>query len=309
MPTNTKVLSEALKAVMLSSRNRVKADVKTFKRGVLPPRPVFPAVAIMPTSMEFQEFQSGGRYLVNNLFDLEFYTKGTGGSEAIALSLDLGQNLKMIFKEAFDLDGLCEELMVGDVQYSEIETKTLGVLQKGVLPINILTEEFLPENREILGYMKPFPDSQSIIVELYNNIAAYSKQQGILNLSEVKSFNLNDKPTAVPAISIMEDTIVHDRSRTDRDDAQRYYEIKIFTSLSDNEATFDLNLRILAKLIPILQLKPNLDGLCYESFIDTVHFNRERRTEGLFYTSTLNFSTISSESRTFTGTRLPERVL
>ena len=95
--TSVDLLLELKKILVANQRSTLK-DVKTFKIGVLPPTPVFPAINVMPEEEFFVDTFSSGKYSVWRHYLIEVYSRHRLPAEAMNQTRDIVGYIKEIIK-------------------------------------------------------------------------------------------------------------------------------------------------------------------------------------------------------------------
>lgn len=292
---NGKILSQAVKDTLLRYQNSELKDVRTWKRGVLPPAPTFPACAIMPERVRLFYERNGQITLVWE-FNIEFFARHTDPRVAIETAQTLAQNAKTVLKQHFKLDGVPGDLsstLVVDTElrpiYQEAVPQPSGqYMHMAVVPIEITQYEDLPEDR-IVEELAGYTDSVELIQFMENRLEAFARDAGALSLRSVVQFSRSIIPPIpkYPAVTINEVLTKHDRSLTGTDVVSHSFDFSVFTDLLPQEVNLDLNFTLVDILVKVIQLNHAWGGRAEQTTVDEVEFVREINQIGRVYRSTI----------------------
>ncbi|KKK66601.1 hypothetical protein LCGC14_2962470, partial [marine sediment metagenome] len=269
--------------------------IDRWKRGVLPPMPAFPAVAIMPERVDFEYSHSGGKYTARWAINVEFFAKQRTPEEAMEQVRYYSEVTKSIFEEFFQWEGLAIDSEIVPREYEELIPFQGQYLQMGAVPIEIVTYEEQPANREVLTEFR-WTDSTDLIQVIYDRLTR-QKNESQMTLKQVKQFYRAHIPPVpdYPAVTLTEPIIDHERTYTALDSNSRLFEISVLTHLLDQEQNLDLNLDLTEVLIDILQAYYAWGGRCINSPVLGVQFFRESNELGKVYRSTISYQCQSLE--------------
>ncbi len=295
MATTARQLIDAMKNVLLSFRERELRGIKTWKRGVLPPMPAFPACVIMPERVDFEYSHSAGQYTARWLISVEFFARHRKPEEAMEQVRYYSGITKHIFKEYFQWDGLAVDSEVFPKEYEELIPFQGQYLQMGAVPIEILTYEEQPPELEIFNEFR-WTDSVDLIQTIFERLTK-QKNESAMSLKQVRQFYRSQIPPIpdYPAITLIEPITNNERIYTALDANTRIFEINIFTHLLDKEINLDMNLNIVETLIDILQVYYMWGGRCIDSPVLGVQFFRDTNETGKVYRSTITYQCQSPE--------------
>ena len=88
MSTMKQTLTD-IKTVLLTYQNTTLSDLRTYKRGCLPPMPSFPALAILPEKEKIIRRRSNGQQVVERDILIEVYAKAVDRKYAVAQVMDI----------------------------------------------------------------------------------------------------------------------------------------------------------------------------------------------------------------------------
>jgi len=295
MATTTKQLINTIRNVLMSFRERDLKGINTWKRGVLPPMPAFPALTIMPERVDFDYSHSNGQYTARWLISVEFFARHRKPEEAMEQVRFFSGQAKHIFKEFHQWEGLAIDSEVFPKEYEELIPFQGQYMQMGAVPLEIITHEEQPAVLEQYTEFRS-TDSTDLITAIYDRLTR-QKQETTMSLSAVNQFFRSQIPPipAFPAVTIIEPITDNERVYTGLDANTRVFEISVFTHLLDQENNLDLNLDLVETIIDILQTYYMWGGRCINSPVLGVQFFREKNAIGDVYRSTITYQTQSPE--------------
>ena len=298
MPT-TRQLIDTVKSVLLSYRERELRGINTWKRGVLPPIPAFPAVTIMPERVDFEYGYSGGKYKARWLISVEFFARQRTPEEAMEQVRYYSGAVKQIFKEHFKWGNLAVDSMIFPKEYEELIPYQGQYLQMGAVPIEIITYEQQPPILEQFTDFR-WTDSTDLIHTIFERLVR-QKNEASMSLRPVHQFYRSQIPPIpdFPAITLVEPITDNTRTYTALDSNTRIFELSVFTHLLDQEVNLDINLDIIETLINILQVYYMWGGRCIESPVLGVQFFRDTSEIGNVYRSTITYQCQSPDQLGF----------
>ncbi len=290
-----KQLINTMKKVLLSFRDRELKGINTWKRGVLPPMPAFPAMTIMPERVDFEYTHSGGKYTARWLINVEFFARHRSPEEAMEQVRYYSGVTKHLFKEFFQWDGLAIDSEVHPKEYEELIPFQGQYMQMGAVPIEIITYEDQPTNRETLTEFR-WTDSTDLIQVIFDRLTR-QKNESVMSLKPVKQFYRSQIPPipAYPAVTLIEPITNNERVYTALDANTRIFEASVFTHLLDQEQNLDLNLDLVEVIVDVLQTYYMWGGRCIDSPVLGVQFFRESNEIGKVYRSTVTYQCQSPE--------------
>jgi len=285
-----------LKKILLHYQKSTLSGVRTFKLGVLPPQPIFPAINIMPEEETYQYNYNGGKYEVLRSFLFEIYARHDSPAHAMETARDLVGFIKEILKINQTLDGVAVDLEFHPRIFEELISFHGKYLQIGTIPIRVLSYEFLPINRVQEDRIVSTTSSE-LINEIFQTLLNCKLKSGQFSLRNVAQFEKSRIPPIpkFPAITVTEPQLDQNRTYTGLDAGNRDFEVSIYTRLLDKDALLTDNLKILEVVKDVLQLHHRFGGRCIHSWVDSVQFLRQTLDIGSVYTTTLRLKTQSQE--------------
>lgn len=291
----TRQLIDTMKNVLLSFRESELRGINTWKRGVLPPIPAFPALTIMPERVDFEYSHNNKKYTAKWLISVEFFARQRTPEEAMEQVRYYSGVTKQIFKEYFKWDGLAVDSEVFPKEYEELIPFQGQYLQMGAIPIEVITYEEQPQNLDIVNEFR-WTDSVDLIAAVFDRLTK-QKNESNMSLRQVRQFYRSQIPPIpdYPAITVIEPITNNERVYTGLDANTRIFEISVFTHLLDQEVNLDMNLDIVETLVDILQVYYMWGGRCIDSPVLGVQFFRDTNEIGKVYRSTITYQCQSPE--------------
>ena len=276
---------------VLKDNNSTISSIKTYKKGVLPPLPVFPALSVLPISESYNYNYSNGKYRVNREVNLEIYIKSISLKNAREQLRDLIENVKTILTENYTIEGLVDDLHLRTLDFDDPLSFGDSILQRGVITINGFTYENKPSDRLSDSSISEATENQ-IIDELKDMFITY-KDDATYPLNTIKSLNVQTiaPQVAFPAVLIA-GSLASQRYReyTGLDVLDMTCEISVFTKLVDKDYALYTNLDIAENIKRNLQRVANLNGYLLDPEIERINYYRSFDGRlGLIYQSSLMY--------------------
>lgn len=292
---NAKALSQAIKDTLLQYQNSELAAVKTWKRGVLPPTPTFPACAVMPQRcLIYGDYNR--RKQLEWEFSLEFFARHTDPRVAIETATELAQAAKMVMKQHFKLGAISGDPSSTNVVDTELQpTYTESIsqppgqyMQMAVVPLRITQYEALPDNVQV-PVEAGFTDNVELVRFIQTRLENWARYKGLPNLGQVSLFARSVAPPVAkfPAVTVIENQHNHHRELTGLDIVNRTYDFSVYTNLLPQEVNFDLNLALVDQLVKVLWIDYAWGGRAELTDVEEIQFVREQNEVGRMYRSTV----------------------
>jgi len=296
-----KQLLDSIKHTLLQFRERELRGIATWKKGILPPVPAFPVCNLFPSRVNYNYRYSGGKYEARWGIDIEFFAIGRTPTEAMDQVRSYLHSARDIIKQYFKWDGLSIDTEIPMGETPEGIVYQHKFLQVGVLPIEIISYEFKPEERLTLTEYRE-TSSVELGQRIFDRLVA-QKTQTAFSLREVNYIERAKVAPipSFPAIVVLEPTTEYERMHTGLDHNARQFTIDIYTRLADKEINLDINLDLVEKVIDILQVYYTWGGTCYNSEVMGVEFIRDSRPSevgGMVYSSSIRYTCLSAETST-----------
>lgn len=276
------------------------SEIKTYKKGVLPPLPAFPALSILPQSETFSYQYSGGKYRVAKEVELQLYLKGLS-LKVIKESLrSLIKRITRILTDNYTLSGTLYDLYLESQGFQDPLVLTNSIIQSATIRIIGYSFEFKPTNIASDESLKHL-DENKVISEIKELFIRY-KNSIEYPLSTIKSLNLqtigpqSNFPAVLIAGSLDSPRV---RTFTGLDTLELRCEISIFTKLLDKNYALYSNLDLVENIKRVLQLSGNLNGYLLNPEILRINYFRTLNPMlGLVYSSVLEYGGQGIESLT-----------
>lgn len=232
-----KTVLTAIKTNLLSFQTTTLSNVKTFKKGVLPPIPVYPAIAFFPSREILTGYQNAGVHRVDLEIDIEVYTKNLKTQDAVRDALDIINAVKDIAKSKkewpYNSENTCYDTGIGNETLGEPIPYRNAVIQRAVLPIVCRTKATLP------AQLSSATGQQTTSKDLMDTIFSTLSSDANLNAIKTKVKGTIPPVPAFPALAVLEDTERHPRETAGFDLPTRTFSIAIFDKLLDKEPLLD----------------------------------------------------------------------
>lgn len=293
--TNMKTLLTAIKTRLqtYSQTGETLASIKTWKRGILPPLPVFPALVLLPVQELFHRVMSGGTYWVDRIVEIRVYQKSYQATKhSVADAMDLMNALKDIIRTEYQwVHGSveqCADTLFGDEDIGDWEPFRNAFVQRSSMRITCRSQEAYPTQTVTTTLsdvaFRPFIDN------VYATLQGYQAT----TLSAVKTMEEHTivpiPATRFPAIAVNGETeqLVHEPTSVDT--ANRNMTIRVWTHLLDKESLLDANLDIVEAVKDILQINYAFGGRCRNSEIQGIRYGQAGEEKQMLYESVLSLS-------------------
>lgn len=273
--TTTKGLLDQVKATLLNYWNTTLKGVVTIKRGVLPPIPAFPAIAIMPEQEEYRYWAGKNRYWVNRELSIEVYSKGPTVKTAREETEKLIYQLIEIFKKDHQWNSNAVDSTWSKETYFEPITTGRSYIQGGVVTLIVTSDEETPSTEDYTDVTGT--SVKDLIDTVYSTIETYKNSTGALSVSNIRKLEKQSIPAIAdfPAVTIVIDYADRDRTYAGVDEVAYTLTISIFTKLLDKEVNLDSNLALLETVKDIIQKHNMWGGKALTTTVDRVLFFRD----------------------------------
>jgi len=292
--TTMKLLLTNVKQVFLDNRSNIGCSY--IMRGILPPVPVWPCIAIMPESEYIIEIRSGGEYIIRRDISIEVYTRN--------YKTELGnKQLKDIISEIVNVcqvqnrsssnrwSGSVFDCTWGTESYDTPFSYDGQVVQIGILPMTFTSTETIPASRPIVGTATE--TGQSDLIDYINTLMVtyIDGTDATFDLTNVRQINKKRIPprSLYPGITIVGRDTSRDRRYAGADVAVNGIEIAVWTKLLDKEVNLDMNLDIVEVVKDVCQYNADWNGQCENSYIENIVYDRlDTGSIGMSYRSRIN---------------------
>jgi len=294
--TTAKDILLELKRVLVSEQVRKLNSVRTFKLGVLPPQPTFPAINIMPDSESYEYTLPGGKYKVLRNYLIEVFSRHRSPAEAMNQTRDLVGLIKQVVKENIRVNDQSIDVEIFPRVFEETITFQGQFLQAGTIPIRAHSYEFMPENRLEANTLVPTTSSELIGI-IHRTLDYHRSQPPPLSLRNIVQIEKSRIPPVAnfPALTVIEPQLDQNREYAGLDAGDRLFELTIWTRLLDKDPMLLEALDILEVIKDIVQIHHMWEGRSMLSRILSVTMSRESLEIGKVYRTTVRMVTKSEE--------------
>jgi len=276
-------LLTAIKNRILVYQDGTLSSVRTYKRGVLPPIPRFPAIAILPIRETFTSPRSGGVYRSDREVNIEIYTKGMKTDNLMRECIDLSEYVKDVLKNEFQLndDGLKNsyDTVIGNQVYGEPQPFRNAIVQKCTIPITCRGFETLPATTFSSDLEEVTP--KDLLDEVYDAIVAYAYTKTV----KTKRKAVMPPVARYPAISVLEDFDEPERARAGVDRPVRRFTVAVFEKQLDKEVLLNNLLSVTEDVKDCLQENHRWNDKCENSWVTSVEYGSYNSGNTILYSA------------------------
>jgi len=289
--------STNMKTLLTSIKDSLKADsdfanINTWKRGVMPPEPAFPAISVVPLRERKTEHFAGGMYHVERDVALNVFVKSLNPREALGDAMDWIEEMKEHVQANYQWSETAMDTRMGAEQFGEPESWTkAAMVQPAALPLTVISKEWLYAN-----------DTTTTISEgsaraLGDYINTTLKASALLTNISQSNFYWKVVPPIprLPALCLVENTETFMRTWAGADEPIRAFVISLWTKLLDREQMLDDNLDIVEDVKDVIQANHTWGGRCRYSDIVGIIFGERITEEVALYSSSIQLLCHSRE--------------
>ena len=285
MATTTKDLIIQVHKTFVENRDKIPG-LKTFKNGVLPPLPAFPAIAILPKRDSFNYKYSGGKYIVSRELELQVIAKSIKKREARDQVQKLMDGCIRIIRDDSTFNDLCYDTWAESQDLEDPIERTDSVLSIGTIKMLCYSEEYKPAraSRSVNLYESSGTHLLSQIYDIFHT----HKNDIDYPMRYLKQFYVQTMGPKVQYPAAILSEIVGDRNRTlsGIDVVDREVRLEIFTKMQDKDFALFSNLDLIENAKRLIQLDSTLGGATRDSEIDNIsYFRLNDDNLGLLYNS------------------------
>ena len=285
-------LLTSVKARFLEYQNTTLADVNTYKRGILPPIPLFPALVLLPYTEVIGRYVAPNKYYVTKSIFVELYEKSLSSSSSLRETTKLADVVRDILyadRQFKDSGGtpICYDSVITLESYGEEVPYKNQMLQKTSFLVEFTMKEDLPS---ALG-----TDTDDIVSTDVNDLtdtiysAIYAERSS--SLSNVKTYKKDviEPVMTFPAVCVLANAGEADHTWAGFDTVAKTFEIIVLDKMLDKEALLNRVLGITEDIKDILQQHYKLDGKALNSSIGTITYGvyHDQKDNALYATSVL----------------------
>lgn len=295
MSTMKQTLTD-IKTVLLTYQNTTLEDLNCFQRGILPPMPAFPALAILPEKERIIRRRSNGQQIVERDISIEVYAKAARREDAVVHTMDIMEAIKNIGQAqitslwnstCFDFD------MYSETYIEPVALKSNQFIHGGSMRFRFRDHHTIPVGSRKRKASVAETKASDILNAVYDAIYSY-RSDLTYSLADVNIFVKQDIPPLpkFPAITVVEGKTNRLKSLTGMDDVTRIFDISVWTELVDKEYSLNKNLDIVETLKDILEIEYTFTNStvaqAYNSQIVQTTYNRnDVRSLGRVYRSAI----------------------
>ena len=268
-------------------------DINTWKRGVLPPVPAYPCIAILPVSERYPRIFAGGMYHVERSVNIEVVTFTYESKTSLDQCMDFVEKTKEHIQANTTWDDTAVNTIMGQERLGSSTQPKRGFIQSCVVPITVKSREFYPgmtiENTLVES------SSKDLLDVIGNTIKTYKDT----TLAKVKRYHVGTVKSTpeFPAVSVVEESEIFSHTWAGREGVTRTFQIFTWTKLSDRESHLDWNLDLVEELKDIFQVNRNFGGRCIDSNLTGIDYGVYKGGGGEYlYDSSLYLEALSMEN-------------
>ena len=276
--TMKSLLTDAKRVLVDKSNQKDSAlgEVKTFKRGVLPPVPWFPAVALLPVNETVERVYSGGKYVVRRELSFDVWCRSYKFKEAEKDCIRVLTDARDVLEDNYKLPGsdgneTTVDIWFGTQELADAEPFQKGFLQSATMRIAFSSQEDVPSARKIVVDLK-----QNTPKEMLSLIFNTVKEYGGSLLSDVVKFHEVAVPPIplFPAVAVVEADVAGSHYETGRDESSRRFMLWVWTKLLDKEVNLDRNLDVVEMVKDVVQIEYRWGGYAKDTVLNNIAYGQ-----------------------------------
>jgi hypothetical protein len=285
MVTTTKDLIIQIHKTFVENRDKI-SSLKTFKKGVLPPLPAFPAMAILPMRDDFSYTYSGGKYRVAREYEIQIISKNMKKRDGRDEVQKLMDGCIRIIRDNFTFNDLCYDTYAESQDLEDPIERTDSILTVGTIKLLCYSFEYKPSRakRSVSLYESK---SAHLLSQLYD-LFKYNKQDIDYPMSALKQLYVQTLGPKIlfPCAILSEITGDRERAMAGIDVFEREVRMEIYTKMMDKDFALYQSLDLAENAKRIIQLDSTLGGAAQNSEIDHISYLRlQDESLGLLYNS------------------------
>ena len=294
--TNMSTLLSNVKQVFLDNKGTI--GVSHLKKGVLPPLPVFPVIAILPISESIIQYRNNGAYVIQRGINIEVYDKNYDVKVANEKVKDIITNIVNVCQTQNQLGANRWSTSVfdstwSDASYEQPFAYKNQIVQTGTLSMTFISNENMPIGRP--SYVTVVETNFSdVLDQIYTIINSYvDGSDATFDLTAVKTIYKKEIPPIgnFPCITINGGVTSRERARTGEDTTNFSVEIVVWTKLLDKEWTLNQNLDLVEILKDVIQYNEQWNGKAVSSIINSIDYERANVNKiGFTYRTVFNIT-------------------
>ena len=294
-------MSTTIKDLTINFKNLIKGyedgtygttlkGLNTFKRGILSTtNTIFPSVSISPIREVLEGIRSGGYYYTGREILVEVICKHSNARSGIQYAQDFAKDIRDIFYDTNYPDNWKIPDGAGD---DTISSFTINEQRSGEAP-------WVRGNVQFVSMVFNFRSNETTPTRTVVNTITQSaygtvgeKIKDLLKAGVTAKFYYAHSVPPVKGqgvnITIMETPgMIMDQREAGRDSETWRFDISVWSRLSPYDGALDLNLETVESVKDILQTNPQLDGLVFNSAIESIDFGVNKKIN--MYGATFSF--------------------
>jgi hypothetical protein len=247
-----------VKNTLLGYQTTTLDMIKTFKRGVLPISPAFPAIAVLPYSEFIESRRSNGEQVIKKDIVLEVYSKSMKREEALGEVENILNAIKNIGQAEISSkwNTTCFDFTMSSETYQHMNINSSTLLVVGLMPMSFLDKVTIPIASVKKASTMAETDSKTLIDAIHSVFLTY-RTDATYSLADVNYIGKQNIPALpnFPAITIIETPLKRERNWTSVDTVSRQFDISIWTQLVDKEQSLNKNLSLTETVKSILEIE------------------------------------------------------
>lgn len=266
-------LLSAIKYNLKLYKTTTLSKVKTYKKGILPPIPIYPAVAILPEDEYYFGFGSKKKYKAIRRIRFDIYGHGYDLGNTYTNTMEITNAIKNIVTTKHqwtDSSGndQCYNTFKEEEIFGEPYPFKNRYLQKSSVTISCYSFECLPT--QILSVTPVEETAEDFLTTLYDKVKSYKST----TLSHIKSFAKGITPplSTYPAVVVSENTETPIQYEAGRSRLERTFDIVVYHKLLDKEGILERVLKEVENVKEIVFTNPKWDGKAVWTIIDGVDY-------------------------------------
>ena len=278
-------LLTTVKTRLLAYQGSTLSKVKTWKRGILPPLPTFPAIAVLPIRETLSSPRSGGVYRNDREINIEIYTKGLGTADVLRECMDITTAVKDILKTEFhmvDTDETTYDVVMQTHILGEPQPFKNSLVQKCTIPIVCRSLESCTTTSPTTTITDA--SSKDLLDAVYTAVNSYAFT------NTVKKIDRATLPPcmAYPSIHILEDTDFQERYEAGVDRPTRRFVLACFNKQLDKEVLLDNLLAVVEEVKDCMQENSRWGNMARNSWVETIEYGTYPLEKGALYGAFVN---------------------
>lgn len=263
-----KDLLTRIKNRLLQYNNDTLSDVITYKRGILPPIPAYPAIAILPEEEVIRYMFTGGLYRSDKSVSIEIYVKSASREYARNKSSELLDAVRDIIQSDIYLNRYVKDTAISDEVYGIDVTMGSTFIYASSMKLKCSTRESFPSSRTI-----EYNVSNSTISNFVDTVVNIFKAKSALSSIQMWIKWSTGNIGRFPAIEFNVGSISRDRSFLGAEDVTIPLEINLYCKAGAKEQLLNRALDYSETIKEVIHENPTWNGICYKSSISSITYD------------------------------------